>query len=460
MSERVHASILAGPEVSLVGISRQELIIESDVRLAPGAGICLNVTIADANYLAGGRITKVDAALSAGRVKYRAGVKLDNEVPAFDLESAEPVKLCAEEVPPPEAPPNTAEDPMDQQQTLQMLKTALRSSEAHRKQLTEEYTAARATWDAERRALDARIAQAEKTATAAGQQVHTSREAERLLAGKHAQEQAAWTKERAALQEKAKQIEARAAQGDARANQLDARVQQAEAQAKAFEARVNELEPRLKQLEPRLKELEPRLRELEPRVKELEPKVKDLEARLAQSDAAAKKSAGRIDELQKESAATQERERAALARVKELETSARSAQEAMKKRELRVEELGRDLTAARENEQRLSRSLEEQKKRLDAMLRDKEKQDAELDAALATVTAAEQRIGTHEKERRDWTAQKERLTARLQTTEKWCADQQQLLYELQQQLGRATTLLDGWKPQLDSVETAARKATA
>jgi predicted nucleic acid-binding Zn-ribbon protein len=123
------------------------------------------------------------------------------------------------------------------------------------------------------------------------------------------------------------------------------------------------------------------------------------------------------------------------------------------------DKLGRELAAARDNEQRLARSLEEQKNRIQAMLSAKEKQDAELDAALATVTAAEQRIAAHEKERRDWMSQKERLTERLKTTEKWCADQQQLLYDLQQQLGRATTLLDGWKPHLET-DASIRKATA
>jgi len=34
----------------------------------------------------------------------------------------------------------------------------------------------------------------------------------------------------------------------------------------------------------------------------------------------------------------------------------------------------------------------------------------------------------------------------LQVTEKWCADQQDLLYSLQQHLAGAATLLDGWKP--------------
>ena len=440
----LRASILAGPQVSVIEISRQELLVESDVRLTPGAGICLNVSIAGANYLAGGRITRVDAALAAGQVKYRAGVKLDNEMPAFDLmqPAPQPAAPAVPEVPAVHAPsqpapriearPGAAEEPMDQQQTLQMLKTALRSSEAVRKELAEELEAARATWDAERRSLEAKISNAEKSATTAGQQVSNAREAEKLLAGKHAQEQAAWTKDRAALQESAKQLEARAVQADTRAKQVDARAQQAEA-----------------------------------RVKELEPKVKDLEARAAQAEASLKQAAGRVEQIQQEARTFQEKERTAAAHAKELEAAQRALVETAKKAEELAAKTTRDLTASRENEQRLSKRIEEITAQMESVLQEHQRQDAELEAAMAMVAAAEQKINAHEKERRDWAAHKERLSVRLQTTEKWCADQQELLYELQQQLGRASTLLDGWAPQsLDAADAAeppsqgARKATA
>src|SRR5512138_2345449 len=132
----VHANILAGPDVLVLEMSRRELLLEADVRLTPGAGICLNVTIGDANYLAGGRVARVDATLAGGQVRYRAGVVLDNEMPAFDQAavttpkpaeaSRTPAKGAAEEV------------PMDAAQEHQILKTALRSAEAARKDLVEE----------------------------------------------------------------------------------------------------------------------------------------------------------------------------------------------------------------------------------------------------------------------------------------------------------------------------------
>ncbi|MBI2223179.1 MAG: hypothetical protein HYU53_18475 [Acidobacteria bacterium] len=414
-SVALRASILAGPEVSVIEISRQELVVESDVRLTPGAGICLNVSIAGANYLAGGRITKVDAALAAGQVRYRASVKLDNEMPAFDLVQPQPAVEPAVPEPPSVGPaprtapePAAAEEPMDHQQTLQMLKTALRSSEAVRKELVEELEAARAKWDAERQALEARVGQVQKSATTAGQQISNAREAERLLAGKYAQEQAAWVKERAALQESARQAEARA--------------------------------------------------------KEFEPKVKDLETRAAQAEAAARQAGSRVDQIQQEARTIQERERAAAARVKELEAGQRALQEAAKKAGELSAKAAHDLAAVRDNEQRLAKRIEEMTGKMDGLLEDRQRQEAELEAAMAMVAAAEQKIGGHEKERRDWAAQKERLSARLQTTEKWCADQQHLLYELQQHLGRASTLLDGWTPQsldeADGEQAAARKATA
>lgn len=435
-SVALRASILAGPEVSVIEISRQELVVESDVRLTPGAGICLNVSIAGANYLAGGRITKVDAALAAGQVRYRASVKLDNEMPAFDLVQPQPAVEPAVPEPPSVGPaprtapePAAAEEPMDHQQTLQMLKTALRSSEAVRKELVEELEAARAKWDAERQALEARVGQVQKSATTAGQQISNAREAERLLAGKYAQEQAAWVKERAALQESARQAEARAAQADARAKQIEGRLAQAEARAKEFE-----------------------------------PKVKDLETRAAQAEAAARQAGSRVDQIQQEARTIQERERAAAARVKELEAGQRALQEAAKKAGELSAKAAHDLAAVRDNEQRLAKRIEEMTGKMDGLLEDRQRQEAELEAAMAMVAAAEQKIGGHEKERRDWAAQKERLSARLQTTEKWCADQQHLLYELQQHLGRASTLLDGWTPQsldeADGEQAAARKATA
>lgn len=404
-AQGLRASILAGPEVSVIEISRQELLVESDVRLTPGAGICLNVSIAGANYLAGGRITKVDAALAGGQVRYRASVKLDNEMPAFDLVQPQPaVEPAVPEPPSVSSAPRTApepaaaEEPMDHQQTLQMLKTALRSSEAVRKELVEELEAARAQWDAERQALEARVGQVQKSATTAGQQISNAREAERLLAGKYAQEQAAWVKERAALQESARQAD----------------------------------------------------------------------ARVAQAEAAAKQATGRVDQIQQEARTIQERERAAAARVKELEAGQRALQEAAKKAGELAAKAAHDVAAVRDNEQRLAKRIEEMTGKMDGLLEDQQRQEAELEAAMAMVAAAEQKIGGHEKERRDWAAQKERLSARLQTTEKWCADQQHLLYELQQHLGRASTLLDGWTPQsldeADGEETAApkgaRKATA
>jgi len=110
------------------------------------------------------------------------------------------------------------------------------------------------------------------------------------------------------------------------------------------------------------------------------------------------------------------------------------------------ENLGRELAAAREDGQQLSRRLEEQGAKLHAAQEEQQRLESAVETLRADLASAEQKIAGHEKDRRDWAAQKDRLTARLQTTEKWCADQQDMLYQLRQQIGKAFTLVDDWKP--------------
>src|SRR4051812_47071100 len=81
----VRARLLAGPDVVVIDISPNALVIEADVRLKPASGIRLTVTIGNVTHQASGRVTTVDVALMGGVLKYRAHVELEADIPAFDL---------------------------------------------------------------------------------------------------------------------------------------------------------------------------------------------------------------------------------------------------------------------------------------------------------------------------------------------------------------------------------------
>lgn len=395
-AQSLHASILAGPDVDVLEVSPKSLLLASEVRLAPGAGICLNVTVANQTHLVSGRVGRVDTALAEGHVKYHAEVILDSETSAFDLDSPKktaspapvrpaarpaPARPSAQAPPSPKTSAPAAPSSKPDEEQLQILRTALRSSEAQRKELADELASERATWEEHRQVLELLARKAEETATAAGEQLTAAREAERLLAAQHSKERAAWTKERKGLEDRATQ-----------ARERFERIESETAEARALSERLS-------------------------------------------------------------SEVTAARDQHAQASADLMEAREES------------EQLGRELAAAREDSERLSGRLEEQGAKLRATQEEQERLQAVLENLRADLAAAEQKIAAHEKDRRDWAAQKERLTGRLQTTEKWCADQQDMLYQLRQQIGKAFTLVDDWKPAEpipahDEEEDSASAATA
>ncbi len=439
MSDRrsVHANILAGPDVQVVELTRRDLVVESDVRLTPGAGICLNITIGDANYLTGGRIGKVDATLSGGQVKYRAGVALDNDMPAFELADAPETH---KEASPPAHAARTEDHAMDAAQQQQLLKTALRSAEAARKELAEELNAERVKWEDLRKSLEQRVAAAEQKVDAAARQMSVGKDAakqsEQVLADKHARESAAWQSERRNLQEALKQAETLAKQADAQAKQAEAK----------------------------LKDTDAKVRDADARTRESDGRAKDAEAKV-------KEALARADQVAKELAAAQQREAAVIAKRTEEQAAWKSERvtlaDKLKEAEGRSAQASAQLAESREAEQRLQKKIKDEEAKMMDLVQENERQIEEIDAIRETLANAEQAAARYEQEKQSWAAQKERITARLQLTEKWCADQQDLLYALRQHIGGAVSLLDGWKPvAMDGAEADAkatkngRKATA
>lgn len=412
----VHANILAGPDVQVVELSRRDLILESDVRLTPGAGICLNITIGGANYLAGGRIGKVDATLSGGQVKYRASVTLDSDMPAFEL--ADPKETHKEASSPPH-PSAVEEHAMDAAQQQQLLKTALRSAEAARKELAEELSAERARWEELRKSLEQRISAAEQKVDAAARQMSAGKDAakqsEQLLADKHAKEAAAWQSERRNLQEALKQAETLAKQADTQAKQAEAKLKDADA----------------------------KVRDAEGRTKESDARVKDAEAKM-------KDALLRADQVARELATLQQREASAAAKRSEEQTAWKNERvtlmDQVKSADARAAKASAELAESHAAEQRLQKKIKDEEAKLMDLVQENERQIEEIDTIRAALASAEQAVTRHEQEKQSWAGQKERLTARLQLTEKWCADQQDLLYALRQHIGGAVSLLDGWKP--------------
>lgn len=485
----VHANILAGPDVLVLEMSRRELLLEADVRLTPGAGICLNVTIGDANYLAGGRVSRVDATLSGGQVRYRAGVVLDSDMPAFDhavsrntpAEAPRPSRPSASEPEASRAPrPGAAEEePMDAAQEQQILKTALRSAEAHRKSLVEELHALQAErdkWAEQRKALEQRVATAESKVDAAARQLNAGKDAakkvEQELVAKYAKEQTSWQAERKALQEAVKQGQTVTREVDARLKEIDARAKDADSRAKQAEAKIAELEARVKAADARAAAAEARTTAAEAKAPAAEARAVAAETKVAAAEAKISEIHGKAEQLARDLAGAQERERGASAKhlkAQEVWNSERqSLQERLKGADARVAQLTSELTAARDSEQRLAKEIKAEQAKVADLVQENERQIEEMEALRASLADAEQSAARHEQEKQSWAAQKERVTSRLQVTEKWCADQQELLYSLRQHLAGATTLLDGWKPAIDALpdadgnatKTSGRKATA
>lgn len=453
------ATILAGPDVRVINVSKFGMLIESDERLSPNASVCLNITLDGRTFPASGRVLRVDAALSGGRVTYRAGIALDADVAAFDLQAEEPEPARAS-VPPAAAAPAAAAKPaapqpkpqpqpqakqpaapepaapsaqqaQQAQEAIQLLRTALKTSEAQRKDSAAAHEAERARWDEQRLQYEQAAAQAKQSAETAQKQADSAQKdaataqkdagtAQKDLAAAQRDLGAAQKDLSAARQEAAAaRKELSSARDDMSAAQKlvaaakDAEWAHAKAEA-AWDAERATFEKRLKDADARAVQLMKELREAAEREKSLDSRYRVAKAEW---------DAGR-GELQQ------------------------TTEEAVS----RADRASRELSASKENEKRLSRKIDEQAESINAFLADKRRMEADIEALRVAAAVAEEAVSVHEQERAAWTSQTQTLVERLELNEKLCTDQKDLLFHLRQQIGDAFSLIDSWDPRAENGE--------
>jgi hypothetical protein len=193
--------------VAVINVSRGGLLLESDVRLRPGSGICLNVVVDGETQRVDGRVLHVDARIVANRVMYRAGVAFDQELKAFDSPADEgerpdgpvplpPIDTTARPAGSPdfeaEAARLTGERDAErrqreeQAQTIAALREALRSGEQLRQEILDTHAAERGRWEREQHDLVERVRESEEQASAMMQDMKAARDSSRKAAKEHA----------------------------------------------------------------------------------------------------------------------------------------------------------------------------------------------------------------------------------------------------------------------------------
>jgi hypothetical protein len=210
----LRASLLAGPDVAVLNVSRGGLLLESDVRLRPGSGICLNVVFGDQTHRIDGHVSHVNANIVDGRVMYRAGIAFDREMPVFDLGATDRRDRPASPgVPPPPIATTTSDPGRDaraaevsrlheeleteqmkreqQAATIAALRDALESGERLRRDLIDEHASERERWSREQQEQLERVREAEDQASAMMQDMRIARDAARKASREHASEIAA-----------------------------------------------------------------------------------------------------------------------------------------------------------------------------------------------------------------------------------------------------------------------------
>ena len=183
----LQASILAGPDVRIINVSRGGLLLESDVRLRPGLGICLNLTLEGVIHVLNGMVSHSTAKLLDDRVVYCVGVALDEETtifestlvgsstrtvertisvapvdlpdPTFDDRDHEPVLATLRE-----QQESDRREREQQAEIIETLREALQSGERLRQEILEAHAADRAQWEAEQQELVTRVREAEEQA--------------------------------------------------------------------------------------------------------------------------------------------------------------------------------------------------------------------------------------------------------------------------------------------------------
>jgi len=336
VSSQVRAKLLGGPEVQVLEISRQSLVLHSGVRLRPGFGINLTVNIGGAQHEVRGRIVAVDAALSAGSLQYRVGVKLDQEMPAFDAVAMGSRGAGSETEAPTPAPaqasqhvapaPPRASGPTPAPDSKRMVELQTRLSEAER------------------------------------------------------------------------------------------RAEEAEVQLSAHQTRVSQLEAAAAQTSEKLHSVEEELVAVQQRERLLIEHSKSAEA-LWQRER---------ERLQLEAAQAQVRAEQSL-RTRDEEREEWTTQESRFAAELEA--------------------LSQERVRLQG---DREQAEAKIQEA----------VEAHEHERTEMTAQRDQLASRLEATEKWCAEQQELLYQIQRHVGSLAKLFDVPSEETGPADAELRQASA
>jgi hypothetical protein len=212
----LRASILAGPDVTIINVSRGGLLLESEMRLRPGFGICLNLTLNGRIHVLNGRVSHATALTVDGRLIYRVGVSLDEETAIFDpiaahgREAAEEDPNTAARVPPPPRSDDRPEtdanretsslreqlnaERRDREQlagTIQTMREGLQSGERLRQEIIDAHAADRVLWEAEQQELVERVREAEEQAASMIQDMRAARDSGRRAARQQAQRVAA-----------------------------------------------------------------------------------------------------------------------------------------------------------------------------------------------------------------------------------------------------------------------------
>jgi hypothetical protein len=344
----IHASILAGPDVKIVDVSPHGLLIETDVRLIPGAGICLTIAVGNESHMLGGRVARVDAAVSGKSVMYRAGIALDGLFAPFDLSSQESEPTGATEPAPP-APGPAGEKPV-RAATPEAPPAAPVAIEALREALTRQHQAQQ---------HETEVVDTLKAALRASER--SRRESEQV----YLRERETWAQERRSFE-----------------------------QALEIAARHKE----------------------------------KLSGELAASDDRVKTIANELETIRAAAAAEQ-----AL------------FEEQLRGESHKTEASLRELIELRESQRLLTRTLDEERAMLADLLQEKDRLIADLESAGADL---ERTSLERDRANERWQAgevERVRLARQLEVSERWCADQHELIYQLWQQALRSTSLIEGWK---------------
>jgi hypothetical protein len=207
VSSHVRAKLLGGPEVQVLEISRQSLVLHSGVRLRPGFGINLTIVIGGVQHEVRGRIVAVDAALAAGSLHYRVGVKLDQEVAAFDAVSGTTRSGAGEAEAAPAAPTPAPKPAPPAPESKRAVDLQARLSEVQRR--AEQAEAQAAEYEARVAQLQSAGAQAHETLQRVEEELAATQQRERLLIEHSKSAEASWQRERDRLQLEVAQAQVR-----------------------------------------------------------------------------------------------------------------------------------------------------------------------------------------------------------------------------------------------------------